>query len=190
MFYFSRHDIWKAKMSSHLKTLGHKVYQVTTKEYNPNDCKHRKANALALKTLRASLNEDLLHVFAHYDSAFAIWSILTSPELSKIIEKMRRSRRDKSDEHCLMVQGKDSLEVQSVSQLDDSSSSYCYGCLEVQNLNVELASKLEKFLEKHELLKKKNFDLKEEMRDLCSTFESVLQEKEEITSERDRKSVV
>ena len=84
-----------------------------------------------------------------------------------------------------MVQGKDSLEVQSDSQLNDCSSSYCYGCLEVQNLNVELATKLEIFLEKHDSLKKKHLELKEEMKDLCSTFESVLQEKEEITSERD-----
>ena len=84
MFDFSRHDIWKAKMSCHLKTLGHKVYHATTKESYPNDSKYRKANALALKTLRASLNEDLLHVFDHYDSAFAVWSILTSPELPRI----------------------------------------------------------------------------------------------------------
>ena len=41
------------------------------------------------------------------------------------------------------------------------------------------------FLEKHDLLKKKNFDLKVEMKDLCSSFESILQEKEEITCERD-----
>ena len=81
-----------------------------------------------------------------------------------------------------MVQGKNSLEVQSDSQLDNSSSSYCYGCFEVQNLNVELASKLEKFVEKHNLLKEKHFDLQKEMKDLCSTFETVLQEKEEITS--------
>ena len=103
MFDFSRHDLWKAKMSSHLKSLGHLVFQATTQESYPNASKHKKANALALKTLRASLNEDLLHVFAHYDSAFAVWSILTSPELPRIINKLRRSRRDKSDEHCLMV---------------------------------------------------------------------------------------
>ena len=72
MFDFSRHDFWKAKMSSHLKALGSKVYQVITKESYPNDSKHNKANALALKTLRASFNEDLLHLFAHYDSAFAV----------------------------------------------------------------------------------------------------------------------
>ena len=40
-------------------------------------------------------------------------------------------------------------------------------------------------MEKHNSLKKKHCDLKEEMKDLCSTFETVLQEKEEITSERD-----
>ena len=124
MFDFSRHNIWKANMSSHLKTLGHLVYQATTKKSYPNDSKHKKANALALKTLRASLDKDLLHVFAHYDSAFTVWSIMTSPELPKIIDRMRRYRRDKSDEHFLMVQGMNSLEVQSDSQIDDSSSSY------------------------------------------------------------------
>ena len=84
-----------------------------------------------------------------------------------------------------MVQGNDSLEVQSESLLDDCSSSYCYGGLEVQTLNVELATKLEKFLKKHELLNKKNFVLKEEMKDLCSSFELTLQENEEIASECD-----
>ena len=57
-------------------------------------------------------------MFAHYDSAFVVWSIMTSPELPKIINGMRRSRKDKSDERCLMVQGNDSLEVQSESLLD------------------------------------------------------------------------
>ena len=103
MFDFSRHDIWKAKMSSHLKTLGHLIYQATIIESFPNGSKHKKANALALKTLRASLNEDLLHVFAHYDSAFAVWSMLTSPELPRIINKLRKSRRDKSDEHLSLI---------------------------------------------------------------------------------------
>ena len=58
----------------------------------------KKANARALKTLRASLDKDLLHVFAHYDSALVVWSIMTSPELPKIIDRMRRSRKDKSDD--------------------------------------------------------------------------------------------
>jgi len=185
MFNFARHDIWIAKMSSHLKSLGHLAYQASTQESFPNSSKHKKANALALRALRASLNENLLHVFDRYDSAFAVWSMLSSPELPKIINKIRRSRRDISEEPCFMVHGNDSHEVQSDSQLDDCSSSYCYGCGEVQTLNVELTSKLEIFLEKHELLKKKHFDVKEELKDLCSTFETVLQEKGEIASERD-----
>ena len=109
-------------MSKHLKSLGHLVYQAITIESLPNSSKHKKGNSLALRTLRASLNEDLLYVFDHHDSAFTVWRILTSPELPVIINKLRRSRRDKSDEHCLMVQGKDSLEVHSDSQLDDSES--------------------------------------------------------------------
>jgi len=174
MFDFARHDIWMAKMSSHLKSLGHLVYQASTQESFPNSSQHKKANALALRTLRASLNEDLVHVFDHYDTTFAVWSILTSPELPVIINKLRRSRRDMSEEHCFMVQGKDSLEVNSDSQLDDSSSSFCHGCFEVQNLNVKLASKLENFVEKHNSLKKMHFELKEEKTDLCSTFETIL----------------
>ena len=67
---------------------------------------------------------------------------------TKIIKKKRRSRRDMSDERCLMVQGNDSLEVQLETQLDASTSSYCYGCLEVQTINVELATKCENFFGK------------------------------------------
>jgi len=72
MFDIFRLDIWKAKTICHLKALGYKVYQAITKESYPNDSKHKKANALALKALRASLDKDFLHVFAHYDSAFAV----------------------------------------------------------------------------------------------------------------------
>jgi len=35
------------------------------------------------------------------------------------------SSEDKSDQHCHMVQGNDSLEVNSDTQLDDSASSSC-----------------------------------------------------------------
>ena len=84
-----------------------------------------------------------------------------------------------------MVKGNNSLEVQSDTQLDDCSSSYCDGCLEAQTLNMELATKLENFLEKHKLLKEDNLVLKNKLKDLCSNFELTLQEKEEIASERD-----
>ena len=74
-------DIWKVMMSCHLKALGYKVHLVITKESYLSDSKHIEANAIALKALRASLHRDYLHVFSHYESAFAVWSILTSPEL-------------------------------------------------------------------------------------------------------------
>ena len=90
-------------MSCHLKALGYKVHLAITNESYLSDSKHVEANAIALKVLRASLHKDYLHVFSHYDSVFAVWSILTSPELPKIIDKMRRSRRDESDERCFMV---------------------------------------------------------------------------------------
>ena len=80
MFDHFRLDAWKANMTKHLKDLGHLVYQAITIESLPNSSKHKKANALALRALRASLNEHLLHVFDRYDSAFAVWSILTSPD--------------------------------------------------------------------------------------------------------------
>ena len=162
MFDISRLDIWKVMMSYHLKALRYKVHLAITKESYPNDSKHIEANAIALKALRASLHKDYLHVFSHYESAFAVWSILTSPELPKIIDKKRRSRRDESDERFFMVQGNNSLEVRSDTQLDASSSSYCNECMEAQAINNELAKNCENLISKYKLLKKDNFCLKEE----------------------------
>ena len=142
MFDHLKLNSWKVDMIKYIKSLGHLAYQAITIETLPNSSKHKKANALALRALRASLNEHLLHVFDRYDSAFAVWSILTSPELPVIINKMRRSRRDVSEERGFVVYGNDSHEVQSDSQIDDSSNSFCYSCGEVQTLNVELASSL------------------------------------------------
>ena len=71
----------------YLKALGHKVHLAITKESYLSNSKHIKANAIALKALRASLHKDYLHVFAHYDSAFAVWSILTSPELPRLLTR-------------------------------------------------------------------------------------------------------
>ena len=111
-------------MSMYLKTLGLHVFLAATKKSYLCNSKHIEANALVLKALRASLSKEYLHVFSHYDFAFAVWNILTSPELQTIINK-RKSSRDESDERCFMVQGNDSLEVHSDTQLDVSTSSYC-----------------------------------------------------------------
>ena len=74
-------------MSCHLKAIGYKVYLAITKESYLSDSKHIEVNALALKALRASLDKKYLHVFSHYDSAFAVWNILTSPELPTLINR-------------------------------------------------------------------------------------------------------
>ena len=54
------------------KAIGYKVYLAITKKPHPNDSKHIEANGIALKALRASLHKEYLHVFSHYDSAFAV----------------------------------------------------------------------------------------------------------------------
>ena len=63
MFDHFRLDSWKVDMIKYIKSLGHLAYQAFTIETLPNSSKHKKANALALRALRASLDEHLLHVF-------------------------------------------------------------------------------------------------------------------------------
>ena len=123
MFNVSKIDIWKVRMSAHLKILGLYVYLAATKEPYLGNSKHKKANAQALKALRKSLSKEYLNMVSHCDSAFAVWNILTSSELQtpKIMEK--ESSKDESEQHCYMVQGNDSLEVNSETLLDDSASS-------------------------------------------------------------------
>ena len=113
MFDIFKIDTWKILMSWYLKAIGYKVYLAFTKESYLSDSKHIEANAIALKVLRASLHKDYLHVFSHYDSAFAVWSILTSPELQLQNQVEMESSGGESDDACYMVQGNDSLEVNS-----------------------------------------------------------------------------
>ena len=75
MFDPSNTVVWKTKMSIYLQTLGYKVHLAITKKSYLSDSKHIEANALALKALRAFLDKKYLHVFSHYDSAFAVWNI-------------------------------------------------------------------------------------------------------------------
>ena len=91
-----------------------------------------------------------------------------------------------SEQQCYMVQGNDSLEIYSESQLDsDDASSSCDENIDANALNEELSIVCEKLLEKYNLLKRKSFELKDENKDLCSRLDLVLQEKEEISNERD-----
>ena len=76
-------------MSWHLKAICWKVYLAITKESYLSNSKHLEANAQALEALRKSLSKEYLNMISHCESAFAVWNILTSPELqtSNIVEK-------------------------------------------------------------------------------------------------------
>ena len=89
---------------------------------------------------------------------------------------------DESDEACYMVQGNDSLEVHSETQLDDSASSSGDDFMDVDALNEELSLFCENLLEKYKLLKRKSFALKEENENLISKLDMVLQEKVEVSN--------
>ena len=126
-------------------------------------------------------------MISYCDSAFAVWNTLTSPALqtSNIVEE--ESSGGESEQQCYMVQENNSLEVNSKTQLDDcaNSSSNDYNCMDADALNEELSIVCEKLLKKYKILKKKSFTLNNENKDLCSKLDLVLQEKEEISSERD-----
>ena len=84
-----------------------------------------------------------------------------------------------------MVQGNDSLEVHSETQLDDSASSSGDDYMDADALNEELSLVCENLLEKYQVLKKKNFKLNKENKDLFSKLDLVLQERDEFSNERD-----
>ena len=73
----------------------------------------------------------------HCVSAFAVWNILTSPKLQLSIQMEKESSGEESD-RCFMVQGNDSLEVHSDTQLDSASSS-CDDYVNPDTLNEELS---------------------------------------------------
>ena len=63
-------------------------------------------------------------MISHCDFAFTVWNTLTSSKLQtpKVVED--ESSGEESDDACYMVQGNDSLEVHSDTQLDSGSSSF------------------------------------------------------------------
>ena len=75
--------------------------------------------------LRHTLSKDQFSMISHCDSAFAVWNTLTSPELQTINCLEKAPMVDEFDKACYMVQGNDSLEIISDTQLDDSASSSC-----------------------------------------------------------------
>ena len=62
-------------------------------------------------------------MISHCDSTFAVWNTLTSPKLQTTNNVEKESCEDESEQAYCMVQGNDSLKVNSDNQLDDASSS-------------------------------------------------------------------
>ena len=109
------------------------------------------------------------------------------PELQTTNYVEKEPLVDESDEACYMVQGIDFLEVHSDTHLDDSASSSNddHDSIDAHALNEELLLFSENLLEKYKLLKKKSFDLKEKNKILFSKLGMILQEKVEVSNERD-----
>ena len=162
-------------MSMYLKTLGMHVHLSATKKSYLDNSKQIESNAQALEALRSTLNKEYLSVISHCDSAFAVWDTVTSPKFQtpKYVEE--KSSGDESEQHCCMVQGNDSLEVNSDTHLDDCASSSCSDdYVDADALNEELSLVCENLLEKYQLLKKKTFELNKENKDLSCKLDLIL----------------
>ena len=148
----------------YLKALGLHVYLATTKKSYLGNDKHIESNAQALVALRHTLSKYQFFILSHFDSAFTVWNILTSPELQTTNNVEKESSREESDQACFMVQGNDFLEVILKTQLDDSTSSSCDDNMNPHALNEELSIFCENLLSKYKTLKSKSFELKEEIK--------------------------
>ena len=86
-------------------------------------------NAQALEAIRSTLPKDYLIRVSNIDSAFAVWNFLTTTTTSELQLQIQQEEESSGefDSQCFMVQGNDSLEVQSETHLDsdDCSSSSC-----------------------------------------------------------------
>ena len=83
----------------------------------------------------------------------------------------KESSGEESDQPCFMVQGNDSLEVTSNTQLHDyASSSGDDNAIDAHALNEELSIFCENLLNKYKVLKKKSFELKDENKNLFSNL--------------------
>jgi len=143
-------QIWKVKMSLFLKALGFSVYLATT---NNDYCLHGKnieANTKALNALKSTLNDDYLCRVANVESAFVAWNIITSlGEKDSYYAGSDSDVGSDTSNKCYMVQGDDPLEVNSESDDEDINMSYD-----------ELNSLCQLLLERYDIIKKENKNLK------------------------------
>ena len=134
-------------MSMYLKILGLHVFLTATKKSYLDNSKHIEANAQALTALRSTLNKEYLCLVSHCDSAFSMWNTLTSPALQKTNHVEMESSGGEFKQHWYMVQGNDSLEVNSETHLDDCASSSGDDYVDADALNEELSLVCENLLE-------------------------------------------
>ena len=119
MFDISRLDVWKVMMSCYLKILGLHVFLAATKKCYLGNRIHIWANAQALEAIRSTLSREHLLLVSNIDSAFAVWNLLTTTTTSKLqLPIQPEESSGESESQCFMIQGNDSLEVQSETQLD------------------------------------------------------------------------
>ena len=171
MFDIFRLDVWKVMMSCYLKTLGLHVFLTATKKCYLGNSNHIGANAQALEAIRSTLSKKHLMLVSNLDSAFAVWNKLTTTTTSKLqLPIQPEESSGESDSQCYMVQGNDSLEVHSESQLDnDSASSSCDENIDLHALNEELSIVCEKLIEKYNVLKKKSLGINNENKSMILT---------------------
>ena len=80
------------------------------------------------------------------------------------IQTEYESSEDESEQHYYMVQGNDSLEVNSETHLNDCASSSCDEYIDADALNEELSIVCSKLLEKYNFWKRRVLDLTKKIR--------------------------
>ena len=114
-----------------------------------------------------------------------MWNTLTSPKEQTTNVLENKSSGDVSDQTCFMVQGNDSLEVNSDTQFVICvSSSNDDNTMNAHALNEELSMFCKNLLSKYKFLKSKSFDLKKKNELLFSNLDLILKEKVEDSSKR------
>jgi len=151
-------------MSAYLKVLELHVYLATTKKSYVGNDKYLEASAQAINALKHTLSEEHIFLISQCDSAFTVWSTLTSLKKQPSNYLEREPIRDEFEQACYVVQENDSLEVTLKSHLDVyvNSSDDHDSSMDAHSLNEELSEFCENLLSKYKILKNKSFDLKKE----------------------------
>ena len=115
-------------------------------------CKNCEANAKALHALKSTLNDDYLSRVSNIDSTFVVWNtIISLGEKDQYYAGSNSDVGSGTSNVCYMVQGDNPLEVNTESELDENDMSYD-----------ELACFCQQLLERYDMIKKDNKNLKKE----------------------------